>query len=322
MFSEPLVAIIIVHWGSPRITMECVTSIRSSNYGNLRIIVVDNCSEQRLWRDPLEVDHEITYIQSETNLGYAEGNNIGILRALSFRARYILVLNNDVVIDRQFLNICINYLENQPDISVISPKVLFYHSSQYIDGAGGELDVNTGRITMFGREERDIGQFDTAREITFVAGSAFIARANIFKQIGLFDEKLFCYCEDVDLSRRILLAGMKMWYLPEARVWHKHLTFKVGNRKNLPSRTNVYYFWRNQTHNLNKYISKDLIKEYIRYSFNFMRSVGSFAIKHRRPDLSLSMIVGLFDSISGRMGKREYVFLRYEKKDSSDACCC
>lgn len=318
MHNSPPVAVIIVHWGSPETTLDCIASVRSSTYTNLRIIVVDNCSGQRLWRSPLEVDHEVTYIQNETNSGYAGGNNIGILKALAIGARYILVVNNDVIVETDCIKTCISHLENQRDVSVIAPKVLYYQLPRYIDGAGGALDLNTGGVTMFGREERDIGQCDAAREITFAVGSAFIARAEVFRQVGLFDENLFCYCEDTDLSRRIVLAGMGMWYLPEARVWHKHLTSRVGGRENLPRRTEVYYYWRNRTYNLNRYVSKQPIKEYARYAFRFLWSLGSYTLKHRRPDLSLSMIVGLLDFVSGRMGKREYFFMRNKDKNRSD----
>lgn len=310
MFSEPLVAIIIVHWGFPIITMECIKSIRSCNYGNLHIIVVDNCSEQRLWRDPLEVDHEVTYIQSETNLGYAGGNNIGIIKALELEVKYILLLNNDTIVDNDMIIHCVTYLEGHPDVSVISPKILFYNAPEYINVAGGKIDLNTGQAINFGMNEKDMGQFDTEKEITFATGCAFFTRASIFEQIGLFDENLFCYCEDSDFSRRIVMAGFRLRYLPSAKVWHKQCSVKLSGGKGLPSRFTVYYFWRNQLYNLQRYISGKLAKEYTRFGCSFIWSLASFSLKHGRFDLTLSMLLGLFDSIAGRMGNQNYSFFR------------
>jgi len=306
MLSEPLVATVIVHWGPPKTTMECVRSVRASTYRNLRIVVVDNCPERRLWQHPFQVDDTVVYIQATTNTGYCAGNNVGILKAQEFGPGYMLLLNNDTIIDTDLIRNCVTYMENQPDISVISPKILFYHMPRYINLAGGGLDLNTGEITFFGGNEEDVGQFDTEREITWASGCAFFARARVFEQIGLFDETLFCYGEDVDLSHRILLAGMRMMYYPKAKVWHKCSSFMVNKAASLPTTFLTYYLWRNKFYNLRRYMTEKRGGGYGRFAFGFLRKAASYALKHRRLDLCLAMLIGLADSVAGRMGKREY----------------
>ena len=222
MHDEPLIAIVVVHFGSPEMTRECLQSIAASNYANLHVIVVDNYPESRLSRCFPEMETSVAYILNSTNTGYCGGNNVGIMKALELGAKYILLLNNDTIVDNALLSTCVFHMESQPDISVISPKILFHSPPQYINFAGGQLDFNTGEIDMFGLNEKDVGQCDAEREITFAMGCAVFARSSVFAQVGLFDEKLFCYGEDVDLSRRIVWAGLKMRYLPLARVWHKH----------------------------------------------------------------------------------------------------
>jgi len=310
---ELLVAVVIVHWGSPKMTIKCIRSVLSCQYGNLRIVVVDNCPERRLWQCPSEVDHKVTYIRNASNTGYCGGNNVGIMKAQNLGAKYILLLNNDTIVDENLVGNCVIYMEDHPNISVISPKILYYHAPQYIDIAGGKLNLNTGQNKDFGKNEKDVGQCEFEKETTFATGCAFFARTSVFEQIGLFDEKLFCYCEDVDISRRIVLEGMRMRYLPIAKVWHKNSSVKFGGKGSLPSRFAVYYDCRNHFYILRRYISEKLVIEYIRFGYRFVWSLASLALKHKRPDLSVAMLLGLLDSIAGRMGKREYSYFRRAK---------
>jgi len=314
-----MIAIVIVHWGSPKITLECMQSVRSCLYPNAHIIVVDNCPEQRLSWDELDIDHFATYIQSTTNTGYSGGNNVGIQKAKELRAKYILLLNNDAILDSAFLHTCVGHLERHPKISVISPKILFYHAPEYINTAGGELNLNTGEKIVFGENEKNIGQCEIEKEITWATGCAFFARARIFKEIGLFDENLFCYCEDDDISRRIILKKFKMLYLPGAIVLHKHSYVRVGTQGGLPSKFLMYYYWRNRLYNLRRYFPASFGTAFIRFGGIFIWSLVACALKHRRPDLSMAMLLGLFDLIAGRMGKRDYNFIRHVSDTQADS---
>ncbi len=312
MQDEPLIAVVVVHFGSPEMTRECLKSIYACNYMNLRVIVIDNCPEQRLLSFFPEVEASAAYILNSTNTGYCGGNNLGIMKAQELGAKYILLLNNDTIVDTALLSICVIHMESQPDISVISPKILFHTPRQYINVAGGQLDFNTGDIEIFGLNEKDVGQYDSEKEITFATGCAFFARASVFDQVGLFDEELFCYGEDVDMSRRIVLAGLRMKYLPIASVWHKHpMAEYLGYRKKgqFGAMSGMYYMWRNKYYNQKKYASKNRLAEAARFGYRFVWVLAAYALKHKRPDLSLAMLFGLFDAIAGRMGKRDYWFL-------------
>jgi hypothetical protein len=215
------------------------------------------------------------------------------------------LLNNDTVVDTDMVNHCVNYLEGHPDVSVISPKILHYSAPRYISVAGGTIDVNTGSSVKFGENEEDLGQFDSEKDITWATGCAIFAASSVFERIGLFDEDLFCYCEDDDLSRRILLAGMRIKYYPKAQLWHKG-PFVKANKSNLPTSFTTYYFWRNRFYNLRRYVSEKRARGYGLLAFRFLRTLAAFAFKHRRFDLCTAMLLGLVDSIAGRMGKREH----------------
>ena len=306
MRDGPLVAVVIVHWGSPEMTMECIGSVCASDYRSLKTIVVDNCPERRLWQQRLQDNAAIEYIPVETNTGYCGGNNLGHQTGTKLRAKYLFLLNNDTIIDKSLIHNCVSYLEDQPSVAVISPKVFFHHGPQHIYVAGGELDVNTGEISYVGFNESDVGQYERERDITWAQGCAVFVRANVFERVGLFDETLFCYGEDVDLSRRIIMAGMRMIYYPKARMWHKCSSLEVESRGNLPTPLAAYYIWRNNLYNLRRYIVERRTKGYCVFAFRFIWRFAAFALKHRRFDLCIAMVLGLVDAVAGRMGKREY----------------
>lgn len=302
----PLVAVVIVHWGSREMTMECIESVCASDYRSLKTVVVDNCPEQRLWQQPLQVNAAIEYIPVATNTGYCGGNNLGIRRAQELRAKYVFLLNNDTIIDKSLIHNCVSYLEEQPAVAVISPKVFFHQEPQLIYVAGGELNINTAEISFIGCNERDVGQYEREREITLAHGCALFARSSVFERVGLFDETLFCYGEDVDLSRRINVEGMKMIYYPKARLWHKCSSLEVVSKGILPTTLATYYMWRNNLYNLRRYIVERRARGYFVFAFRFVWRFASFALKHRRLDLCRAMVLGLVDAVAGRMGKREH----------------
>ena len=175
MHDGPLVAVVIVHWGSPEMTKECIKSVCESDYSTLKTIVVDNCPERRLWQEPLDRDESIEYILVPTNTGYCGGNNIGIRRAQKLRAKYVLLLNNDTIIEKQMINNCVRSMEGRPAVVVISPKLYFYHKPQHIYTVGAELNI-ASEMKFIGWNQRDIGQYDQEREINFAHGSALFAR--------------------------------------------------------------------------------------------------------------------------------------------------
>jgi hypothetical protein len=287
-------------------TMGCIESVRASDYENLETIVVDNCPEQRLWQQPSEISGAIEYMPVATNTGYCGGNNLGIRRAQELGAEYVLLLNNDTIIDKSLIQNCVSCMEDQPAVALISPKVFFHEEPQHIYVAGGGLDANTGEIKFFGWNEKDVGQYEQMREITFAHGSALFARANVFEQVGLFDERLFCYGEDTDLSRRIILAGLRMIYYPEARVWHKCSSLDGGRTGILASPLATYYIWRNKLFNFRRYIVEGRARGYCVFAFRFVWRFASYVLKYRRLDLCKAMVLGLVDAARGRMGKREY----------------
>lgn len=306
MCNQPLVAVVIVHWGSLKATDACIESLRLCNYYNMQLILVDNDPNQRFWKKEKGKDDKLVYILNETNTGYTGGNNTGILKALELNAKYICILNNDTIIDENLLNDCASFMESNYEIDILSPKILYHEYPSIINAAGGEIDLKSGERQIYGNGLKDNWRFEIPKDITFLVGCAFFARSSIFEKVGLFDQKLFCYCEDDDLSIRLIRADKKIRYFPKSKVWHKHTDVNIEQKVNLPTSYSVYYTWRNKLYILNQKMPEKKFISYIYFLFRFFWILGIYSLKYFRPDLCLAMVIGLFDSLMNRMGKRDY----------------
>ncbi len=181
-------------------------------------------------------------IKNENNYGFAEGNNIGIRYALkSLNPKYIMLLNNDTVVDKNFLGEMINIAEHDEKIAAVQSKLLRKDNIQIIDSLGQEV-FSDGRIREISSKKNSDCVF-IPNEIFGVCAAAALFKVAIFKKIGLFDQVFFALFEDVDLSWRIRLEGYKSFLASESIVYHKRgISGKDLSQKN---RTLNYYSVRN-----------------------------------------------------------------------------
>lgn len=273
--TQPLVSIITVNYNGVAITLEMLRSLERILYPNIEIIVVDNGSKE----DPspiVEQFPQVKLIRSLENLGFAGGNNLGITAA---KGKYLLFLNNDTEVDPDFLGTLVEVFENDPDVGVASPKILFYQSKdkntiQYAGSAG--INPYTIRGAKIGSFEQDQGQYDDVRETALGHGAAMMIPMEVVKKVGLMPDIYFLYYEEHDWFEMIKRAGYKIWYVGTSVVYHKE-SMTVG--PNSPLRT--YYmtrgrllFTRRNTHGL-QWISSLLF--FILLSFP--KNVLSYTIK-------------------------------------------
>ena len=179
--------------------------------------------------------HALTLIKNDRNSGFAEGNNIAVAYALNVcDLDYVLLLNNDTVVDRRFLNELVNGAEQDAQIGVIQPKMLYYEDS-IVDNTG----IMTDTFTATGRRgsyEKDEGQYNNHREEGFfyASGACVLVKKSLLLALSgeCFDPYLFAYGEDLDLSWMARLMGFSIVYCPESVCYHKvGATFGSG-RKN------------------------------------------------------------------------------------------
>ena len=167
----------------------------------------------------------LVLIKNDKNYGFAEGNNVAI-RFLSREVKpdYVLLLNNDTVVDSGLLSNLVGAAESRPDAAVLGPKIYYYDRNGRKDiiwAAGGAIDLAREVVYYdIGQGEEDHGQHDQVREVEWCTGAAMMIRGDIARESLLNPGFQFGH-EDVEYCLSIRKRGLKVLYVPGAKVWHK-----------------------------------------------------------------------------------------------------
>lgn len=222
---------------------------------DLSIVVVDNGSKEPFVLTAEEIDQPVHVIRSEENTGFTGGNNIGMSYALSHGAEYVLIINNDTIVDSKLLQNLLKVLDSDKEIGVTTAKIYFakgheFHKDRYKEEdlgkifwyAGGFTDWNNVMSVHRGVDDVDHGQYDNIEPITFATGCCMLFRREVLEKVGLFDDKFFLYFEDADLNERIQRAGYTIFYVPQAILWHVNASSTGGSGSKLQD----YFLTRNR----------------------------------------------------------------------------
>jgi len=224
--AAPVWAVVLAH-NQLRYTRECLTSLLALDPPADRVVLVDNGSTDGT---PERVRAEFSSVEVLAlgeNRYFAGGVNAGIARALEGGAGSVLILNNDVVLERGALGILRAALEADGSRGAVSPKLFFYDAPERIWFAGGIVSRGFALLRHRGVHQR-VGSFeDGARPIDYVSGAAALFSRRALTTVGLLDPDFVIYVEDADWSARARAAGLALWYDPAARGWH-HVSVTSG----------------------------------------------------------------------------------------------
>lgn len=236
----PKVAIVILNWNGLADTLECLDSIRKIEYPNFIVAVIDNGSRGN---DAEVIEKEfspfVCVIRKAKNLGFTGGSNEGIRWALHSGANYVLLLNNDTVVDPSFLGELVEVAQSDPLIGIVGPKVCYYEEPKRIAIAGGKVNFWSGNTVRIGADQIDDGQFDSVKMVDFVCGVALLIKAETIKRIGLLNDLYFAYYEETEWCAKAKQATFKIVYVPKAKILHK-------THKRKSSELEEYYMTRNR----------------------------------------------------------------------------
>ncbi len=216
------VMIIVLNWNGLEDTLACLESLQKLDYPHYEVMVVDNGSTDGSVQAIRAHFPGIPVVENGQNLGYVEGNNVGLRQAMAQGADHVLLLNNDTEMEPAFLRRLVEALEADPAIGFAGPTIYYYDQPGIIWSAGGAIDWPRGSTQMIGLDEEDKGQFGTAsRAVDFITGCAMLVRRAVMEQVGLPDERFFAYYEEVEWCVRAARAGFKIVHVPQAKIWHK-----------------------------------------------------------------------------------------------------
>lgn len=271
------VCIIILNYNGYEITVECLESLFEIEYHNYEIILVDNNSNDNslikiirfLKSKNINLKYlsynakknsfinqqnsensncplNVTVIQNDKNYGYAKGNNIGIKYCQeNIHCRFFLILNNDTVVENDFLKYLIAAAEKNEKFGILSPLIYDYYSKE-IQYSGDKIGWYTGRIINKPFNEMDIINSDT------VSGASMLITENTLRSIGYLPVDYFMLWEDVDYSIKALENGIKCGYVTKSKIWHKGSVSigKISPLRVRCSMRNRIIFWRKYSNSL------------------------------------------------------------------------
>ncbi|GEO10788.1 glycosyltransferase family 2 protein [Segetibacter aerophilus] len=236
-----LVSIITVNYNNAPVTEELLQSIFDKNrYSDIEIIVVDNGSKV----DPVPAwiitYPTVKFIRSETNIGFAGGNNLGIKASTG---GYLFLINNDTEVTDDLVGLLANTLDQNSNVGAISPAILFFDAPEVFQYAGfTKMNYLTGRNQTIGIDEKNMGQYnDVVGETAYAHGAAMMIRRTAIDKAGLMAENYFLYYEELDWSERIKQKGFDIWINTNAIIFHKE-SRSVGKNSALKE----YYMNRNR----------------------------------------------------------------------------
>lgn len=245
------VGIILVNYNGYEDTKECIESIKKNTYHNYKIIIVDNASPDgsgKLLDNEYSGDKDIIVILNRENAGFSEGNNIGLKYASEEKLDYVLMLNNDTIVDSDFLYKLIKGARKTNFKGLYSGKILYYFDKDKIWFAGGKYNYFKGTASHEGVNENDGKYYNTTRKIEFICGCCIFMSMEIYHQLGNLSDEYFLYAEDLDYSLMAQNKNISMYYIPEARIYHK-----VSASTSKISILSQYYMIRNRFYIISKF---------------------------------------------------------------------
>jgi GT2 family glycosyltransferase len=217
----PSVAVIVLNWNGLDDTVECLHSLMRVEYPRCETVVVDNASRQSPRQRIQSEFPSVTYLETEENLGYAGGNNVGIRYALEHGHDYVFVLNNDTIVEPGFLGPAIAVAESDPAIGVVGIKIMAWDEPDRVWVAYGDLTYRHSLVRLVGYYGYDDGRYDQQRDVDWIPGTAMLFPRRALERVGLFDENFFAYHEDVDWCTVARERGLRVVFAPNARILHK-----------------------------------------------------------------------------------------------------
>lgn len=228
----PKVSIIVLNWNNFKDTKECLESLEKISYPNHEIIVVDNGSTDGSSKEIQKIFPQYIYIYNDSNLGFTGGNNVGMKHAVKTGADYIFWINNDMIVDKGFLELLVETMKNEK-AGLVGPAIYYYSQREKLCGGGIYLNFWKTKIKGY----KFTGKL---REVDALSG-CFLIKKQVIDKIGCFYEPYFFNFEEFDYCLQARKAGFKIFCEPKSKIWHK-----VGVTLGKTPATATYYFYRNR----------------------------------------------------------------------------
>jgi len=258
------VSVIILNWNGCRDTLECLDSLFKSDFLDYEVVLVDNGSSDGSVEEFGKIkDKRVRLIFNEKNLGFALGFNKAVNGVLGTDSKYIMILNNDVIVDKYFLGRMVELMDKNNNISIASPLVYDYYNKKKLSKMDlpGRFNLRKGGGEPWFKDSGEMKKMKKFFKVDYGCGSCWVIRKKIVKDVGFFNEKFFAYAEEIDLAMRLKNSGFDFYINPNSKIWHK-----VGMSSKKVSGFRLYYSIRNMIWLERVYATR---KEFLFFVLNF-----------------------------------------------------
>jgi GT2 family glycosyltransferase len=284
------VSIVVLNYNGMEHTAKCLESIRSINYPNYSVTVVDNGSSEAM--DAARLPMGTNIVRLQTNERFAGGNNAGMVS--SQNCDYVLLLNNDVVVLPDFLSKLVSAAEGDNAIGIVGPRICHMQPPHETQHFVGGYNLWTGGLKTAPKTKN--GNVEILRN-GCVFGCCMLIKHAVIEKIGLLDTDYTLYWEENDYCIRAERSGFKIAYVPDSVIWH--LGAVTANKVVGQDR---YHFTRGRFLFEKKHASSAQYLSFILYFFGFYfwLSLAYYTLKYRNPKLLLSFLKGVKDGLLWR----------------------
>jgi GT2 family glycosyltransferase len=254
---------------------ECFESLFKTDYENFRVILVDNGSHDNLSEFARSYEGRVTLIRSDVNLGFVAGSNLALRQV---RTDYVVLLNDDVIVDPDWLAELVSEAERDSAIGACQPKLRSLRNPRFFEyngACGGMLDVygvpfTRGRI--FDLAEEDKGQYDKPVEIFWASGAALFLRVSVIREIGLLDEMFYAHMEEIDFCWRMKLSGYKVLSVPKSVIYHLGGGTSLPEKFYLKQRNNLITIVKNYSGwSLLRFLPLRIVQDFLSFTYYLIK---------------------------------------------------
>lgn len=261
---KPLISVVILNWDGIDDTLRCIDSLLELDYDNYEVIVVDNGSKEDISKLRELNNKSIKLIENKTNRGFTGGEITGLEHS---NGDYILILNNDAIIEKSAITEALKVFDKDPKIAAVGGR------SYLLDDHGGKMgifhythqrvDPVTAEVSTYSKDD------GTERDVSNISGACVLIKRSVIEELGYFDNSFFAYYEETDLFSRFRRAGYRIVFSPKVVIWHK-MGASTRSKKYMYSYLNL----KNQFYFAYKNFDKSYLKLFMKaYRRHFRRSL-------------------------------------------------
>jgi GT2 family glycosyltransferase len=293
---RPRVCILTVTYNSAPFIGAFAASLAAIEYPNWDLLAIDNASTDDTVALLRKTCPKARIHCSKRNLGFAAGNNVGILHCIEAGYDFVLFLNNDTVVTPRFLSTLVDAAD---DRTIVVPKILYYDDPRLVSTHAGDFDWNRGifRRTFHARPDSKRNARRYVRTASFCCA---LVPVKAFGEVGLLDERFFLYYEETDWLERASRQGYSVLHEPDAIIYHRESASSGGGWM---TPLKLYYATRNRPYLVRKHVSTPA---YLRFFAYFLLTRWALIVKHavrREPRLARAIGLGVLHAAQGRLGR-------------------